>query len=44
MLNTATKTLKCRFCADEGRHYVGGSQWVCLKHYLVLVVPPEVSS
>ncbi len=34
---------RCKFCKEEGRHYIGGhyiggSPWVCFKHYLVLMV------
>jgi hypothetical protein len=27
---------KCRFCPETGRHYVGGGQWLCFRHWLKL--------
>lgn len=26
--------MKCRFCDEEGRHYLGGGLWVCFQHWL----------
>ncbi len=33
----------CRYCMNEGRHYLGGDQWLCFAHFLRLfavVAPP----
>jgi len=26
--------MTCRYCKDEGPHYLGGGLWVCFRHFL----------